>query len=115
MPDETPAVSKTALWTGYLMSALPLLALVASAVMKLTKGAAVVQGFAHFGYSEAVIVPLGVTEIACSVLYAIPRTSVLGAILITGYLGGATATTFRLGEGFLPTIILGILGWGGSS
>jgi DoxX-like family len=115
MPHDTPsaAVSKKTLWTGYVMSALPVIALVMSGVMKLTKSATVVQGFAHFGYQEASIIPLGILEIACTVLYLVPQTSILGAILVTGYFGGATATTYRIGEGWAPTVILGILVWGG--
>lgn len=54
---------------------------------------------------------LGVTELLCAVLYAIPQTSVLGAILLTGYMGGAIATHARIGEGFIPQIIIGVLVW----
>jgi hypothetical protein len=110
---SAPAVSKAARWTGCAMSALPVLALVMSGVMKLMKSAPVLQGFAHFGYQEATIIPLGVVEIACAVLYVIPPTAVLGAILATGYLGGAIATTYRVGENCAPAIILGVLIWGG--
>jgi hypothetical protein len=95
------------------MSALPVLALVMSGVMKLMKPAPVLQGFAHFGYQEAAVIPLGILEIGCTVLYVIPQTSILGAILVTGYLGGAVATTFRVGDGYAPQVILGVLVWGG--
>jgi len=95
------------------MSALPVAALVVSGVMKVMKPVSVVQGFQHFGYTESVIVPLGIVELACAVLFLVPRTSVLGAILITGYFGGATATTYRVGEGWWPTVLCGILVWGG--
>jgi hypothetical protein len=115
MPLETQniPVSKKAMWTGYVMSALPVLALVMSAVMKFLKPAPVVQGFAHLGYLESAAFSLGVLEIACTVVYLIPRTSVLGAILLTGYLGGATASTFRVGDPWIMTVALGILIWGG--
>jgi hypothetical protein len=106
-------VSKKAMWTGYVMSALPVLALVMSAVMKFMKPAPVVQGFAHLGYLESAAFNLGVLEIACTVVYLIPQTSVLGAILLTGYLGGATASTFRVGDPWIMTVALGILIWGG--
>lgn len=109
----SPAISKKALWTGYVMSALPVAALVLSAVMKLTKSAAVIQGFARMGFMPEAIAPIGVVELACAVLYVIPRTSVLGAILVTGYLGGATVTTYRVSEGWAPTVVLGVLVWGG--
>jgi hypothetical protein len=108
-----PMVSKAALWTGYAMSALPVLALTMSGVMKIMKPAPVIEGFTHFGYPGASIVPLGITELACAILYLFPQTSVLGAILATGYLGGAVATTFRVGDSFAPVVILGILVWGG--
>jgi hypothetical protein len=114
--DSNPSpsiVSKGALWTGYVMSALPVLALLMSGVMKLMKPAPVLQGFAHFGYQDGAIIPLGILEIACTIIYLIPQTSVLGAILVTGYLGGAVATTFRVGDGYAPQVILGVLVWGG--
>jgi hypothetical protein len=108
-----PPVSKKMLWTGYVMSALPVLMLVMSAVMKFMKPAPVVQGFIHLGYAESAAFILGFVEIACTVAYLIPRTSILGAILLTGYLGGATASTFRVGDSWSMTVVLGILVWGG--
>jgi hypothetical protein len=115
MPLETPntPVSKKEKWTGYVMSALPVLALAMSAVMKFLKPAPVIQGFAHLGYLEGAAFNLGVVELGCTILYIVPRTSVLGAILLTGYLGGATASTFRVGDSWVATVILGILVWGG--
>jgi hypothetical protein len=89
------------------------LLLVFSAVLKLMKPAPVVAGFAQFGFPESLIFPLGILELACTVVYLIPRTSILGAILITGYLGGATATNVRVGEPFLGPVIAGVLAWGG--
>jgi len=110
---QTVPVSKTMLWVGRIMSALPVLMLLFSGVMKLVKPAPVVQGFAHLGYPESLTLGLGIVELACAVVYVIPRTSVLGAILLTGYLGGATATHLRIGEPFFMPIILGMLVWGG--
>ena len=95
------------------MSALPVIALVLSASMKLAKPPAVVEGFAKFGYPENVIAVLGVVELLSAILYAIPRTSVFGAVLLTGFLGGATATHVRVGEPFIAPVILGVLVWGG--
>lgn len=108
----TPA-SKTVLWAGRILSALPVLALVASGVMKLAKPAAVVEGFVHLGYDESLALYLGIVELTCTAIYVIPRSSVLGAILLTGYLGGATATHLRIGEAFYTPVILGVLVWGG--
>ena len=79
-------------------------------VMKLVKPAPVVQGFAHYGYPESLITVLGILEIACTVVYLIPRTSVLGAILMTAYLGGASASNVRVGDpSYLATVVLGVL------
>jgi hypothetical protein len=91
-----PAVnqpSKGVLWTGRVLSALPVLMLVFSAVMKFAKPPAVVQEFTRLGYAEHLAIALGILELACAIIYAIPATSVLGAILLTGYLGGATPRT----------------------
>jgi hypothetical protein len=110
---QAAPVSKKMLWTGRVLSALPVLMLLFSGVMKLMKPAAVVEGFTHFGYAESLIIPLGIVELACMILYAIPRTSVLGAILVTGYLGGATATHLRAGEPWYLPVLLGVVAWAG--
>jgi hypothetical protein len=111
---QAAAVSKKRLWAGRIISSLPVLLLLFSGGMKLMKLAPVVQGFAHFGYPESFILSIGILELACTVVYMIPRTSVLGAILMTGYLGGATATNVRVGDpAFFITIILGVLVWAG--
>ena len=110
---QTAHVSKKMLWAGRILSALPVLMLLFSGVMKLVKPAAVLEGFVGLGYPESLTVGVGIVEIACAVLYVIPRTSVLGAILLTGYLGGATATHVRIGEPIFIPIVLGVLVWGG--
>ncbi len=111
---QTAPASKKRLWAGRIISALPVLLLLFSGVLKLIKPAPVVQGLAHFGYPESLALSLGILEIACTVVYVIPRTSVLGAILMTAYLGRATATNVRVGDAlfFVPPI-LGVLVWGG--
>jgi hypothetical protein len=96
--DQTAAVSTAMLWSGRVMSAVPSLFLLVDGIMKLVKPAVVVETTVQLGYSEGVIAPLGIVLLACTVLYIIPRTSVLGAILSTGYLGGAVATHVRVGE-----------------
>jgi hypothetical protein len=104
--------SRGKLWLGRIISAIPVLLMVFSAVMKFAKPPAVVQGFAHFGYPERLMVTIGILEFACAVIYAIPRTSVLGAILIAAYLGGATATNVRVGDpSWVMTVLLGVLAW----
>ena len=110
---QTAPVSKKMLWAGRILSGLPVLMLLFSGVMKLVKPAAVVEGFVQLGYPESLTVGVGIVELACAALYVIPRTSVLGAILLTGYLGGATATHVRIGEPFFIPIVLGVLVWGG--
>jgi hypothetical protein len=113
---QTAPVSKKTLWAGRIVSGLPILFLLMDGIMKLVKPAVVVDGTVRLGYPETVILPLGIVLLACTVLYLIPRTSVLGAILLTGYLGGAVATHVRVGEGLFPVffpIIMGVLIWGG--
>lgn len=107
-------ISKPALWTGRVMSALPILLVLMSSIMKLMKLPGVVEGFASAGLAEHLILPVGIIELVCVVVYAIPRTSVLGAILMTGLLGGATVTTLRVGNPTYPMpVVLGMLAWGG--
>jgi len=111
---QSTSVSKKQLWAGRIISALPVLLLLFSGVMKLLKPAPVVQGFAHYGYPESQIIVLGILEIACTLVYVIPRTSYLGAILMTAYLGGATASNVRVGDpSYFVTVALGVLVWAG--
>ena len=111
---QTAPVSKKALWAGSIISALPVLLMVFGGTFGLLKPAAAVPGFVQYGYPERIFLPICILEIVCAIVYAIPRTSVLGAILLTGYLGGATATHVRLGEPlFVAPVILGVLIWGG--
>lgn len=113
---QTAPVSRTALWAGRIISALPILFLLMDGIMKLFKPAFVVEATVSLGYPENVIVPLGIVLTICTLLYAIPRTAILGAILLTGYLGGAVATHVRHSEGLFPVIfpiIIGVLIWGG--
>src|SRR5437867_3758810 len=93
---QPPPVSKKTLWISYIMSAVPVLMLLMSAVMKLVKPAFIVEGFAHLGLPEKLPFALGALELSCTVIYVIPRTAVLGAILLTGYLGGAILTHLRV-------------------
>jgi len=114
---QTAPVSKKSILAGRIISALPALFLLMDGVMKLVKPAMVVDGTTKLGYSESVILPLGIVLLACVILYVIPQTAVLGAILVTGYLGGAVATNVRVGAPLFTHILfpiyLGILIWGG--
>jgi len=112
--DSQTPVSKTTLWIGRIVSGLPALFLLVDGAMKLVKPAVVVDATTKLGYSESVIIPIGILLITCTILYLIPPTSVLGAILLTGYLGGAVATHVRASEGAFPIvfpIIFGALLW----
>jgi len=112
LPDRTTA----ALWTGRVLTTLPVLFLLMDGVMKLFKPEVVVKATEELGYGEQVIVPLGIVLVVSTILYVIPRTAVLGAILLTGYLGGAIATQVRVGAvafNILFPIIMGALIWGG--
>ncbi len=110
--DRTAGVGKKQIWAGRILSAVPVLMLLFSAGMKFAKPAAVVEEFARLGYGEHLALWLGIVEIACTVVYVIPQTSVLGAILLTGYLGGATATHVRIGDPlFFPPILFGVVLW----
>lgn len=104
------------LWAGRVLSGLPILFLLADAVAKLFKPAPVVEATVKLGYPEGVIAGLGILLLTSTVLYAIPRTAVLGAILLTGYLGGACATHVRVGAELFPVlfpVFFGGLIWGG--
>jgi hypothetical protein len=98
-------------WAGRVISVLVSLAFVASAFMKLMGGTEVVQGMAHLGLPESLILPLAILEISCVAIYLIPATTVLGAILLTGYMGGAICTHLRVGDPFFIQIALGIFVW----
>jgi len=100
-PNTTAAaapVSRRSLLAGRVIGALPVLFLLFDGVGKLVKPAPVVEGTLQLGYPASVLVPLGIVLLACTILYAVPRTAVLGAILLTGYLGGAVATHVRVGN-----------------
>jgi hypothetical protein len=104
-------MSKKSLWAGRILSALPVLLLAFSASMKFVKAPSVVEGMTHLGWPERLTLPLGILELGCTLLYVIPQTSVLGAILLTGYLGGAMATHVRIGEPVFTHVILGVIIW----
>jgi hypothetical protein len=114
---ETVPVSKGRLWTGVVMSTLSALFLFMDGVGKLVKPAPIVEGTVKLGYPESVLLGLGIVLLACTILYVIPRTAVLGAILLTGYLGGAIATHVRVGNPMfthaLFPVYVAVLVWGG--
>jgi hypothetical protein len=105
------ASSGKIVWVGRGISVLVSLLFAMSAFMKLKGGAEVMQGMAHLGLPESLIMPLAILEISCVVIYLIPATSILGAILLTGYIGGAICTHLRVGDPFFIQIALGIVVW----
>ena len=106
-------ISNKMVWAGRIMSAVPALLVLFASVVKFMKAPAVVQGMAHVGFSEHLILPVAVIELLCVVVYLIPLTSVLGAILMTGLLGAATALNVGVGDPSYPIpIVLGMLVWG---
>jgi DoxX-like family len=114
---QTAPFSKKMIWVGRVLSAIPILFLLFDSVIKLMKIAPVLESFVKLGYQADVARALGIVLLVCVVLYAIPRTSVLGAILLTGYLGGAVATHVRVGDplfshALFPTYV-GLLIWAG--
>jgi hypothetical protein len=114
--DTAPA-SKTKVRVGRVMSGLVVLFLVFDSVMKFIQPAPVVEASQHLGLPLSLTVPIGITLLVCTTLYAIPRTSILGAILLTGYLGGAIASHLRVDSPLFTHVLfgvyLGLMVWGG--
>jgi urea transporter len=112
MTANIPATSssKGMVWTGRVISAIVVLMLTFSAIMKMIQHAEVTKEFGRLGWPN-IAFGIGVVEIVCAILYAIPQTTVLGAILLTGYLGGAIATHVRIDDPFIGPAIGGVLVW----
>ena len=109
-------VSATKLWTGRVLSALPVLYLLLVGGTRLLRVEGVMEWFTGLGWPASLAVPTAILELACTALYVYPRTAVLGALLLTGYLGGATATNLRAGSDafhILLPVLVGALLWGG--
>lgn len=113
----TANVSMKKIWTGRVLSALIVLFMTMDGVMKLFKPVPVLKASAELGWPESIIVATGIILLFCTLLYAVPRTAVLGAILLTGYPGGAVAIQWRIGhplfsETLFP-VYMGIVVWAG--
>jgi hypothetical protein len=109
-------ISKGARIGGYVLTGLTSLFLLADGVGKIVKPRVVVETTVKLGYAESVILPIGIVLIICTLLYLLPASTVLGAILVTGYLGGAVATNVRADAGVFPIVfpfIIGAMLWGG--
>jgi hypothetical protein len=110
---ESTAPSKAARITGWVMTILPSLLFAFSGIMKLVGPAGMDENFAHLGIPTTWAFKLGLLELACLAVYLVPRTAVVGAILLTGYLGGAMLTHLRIGEQAVTHVIFGVILWGG--
>lgn len=115
--QSTPALSNKALWTSRVMRAFVVLFLLMDATIHLATPAPVVQAMDQLGFPLKVTIAIGILELVLTVLYVIPRTSVLGALLLTGYLGGVVAAHLRVGnpvfEAYVFPTLVGALLWGG--
>jgi len=98
-------ISKGQLWTGRVLSTIAVLFMLFDTVIHAMRGPQVIQGFAQLGFPLGIAIPLSTIEFIGIVLYVIPRTSVLGAILLTGYLGGAVAAQVRIGAPLLGFVL----------
>ncbi len=110
-PPRSESTSKGTVWAGRVLSALPVLLMVFFGSMGLLKPETIQPGFTHYGYPARLVIPVCVAEIVCALLYALPQTSVFGAILLTAYLGGATATHVRVGEAFFMPVVVAVVAW----
>jgi hypothetical protein len=113
-PDtQSAGAAKWMRWGGYAISALIVIALLFSAVFKFLQPEQLVTEFKRLELSLDLAIALGIIEATCAIIYAIPRTAVLGAILVTGYLGGAILTHVRIYDGFefVSPLVMGMLTW----
>ena len=113
---ETETSSKKMIWSGRILTAFTALFMLVDGVMKLVKPVQVLEATARLGYPVSSLTGIGLTLIACTLIYVLPRTSILGAILLTGYLGGAVASNLRAGSGWFETIfpaLCAVAAWGG--
>jgi len=104
-------VSKKSVWAGWVISALVGALFVFSAAMKFMGGPELEKGLAHLELGRVPMVLLGLLELTCAAVYLVPATCILGAILLTGYMGGTILTAWRVGDPFFVQIALGILVW----
>ena len=103
--------SRKIVWIGRVISILVSLVFLFSSAMKFKGGPQLAEGMDHLQLADRMVLPLAILELACVVIYIIPPTAVLGAILLTGYIGGAILTHWRVGDPFYAQIIIGLLIW----
>ena len=115
VPVSETAPKRWMLWTGRVLSLWPVFVVVSSATWKLTRNPWYVAEFVRIGWPESALTGLALLQLACLLLYVIPPTAVLGAVLLTGYLGGAIATYVRMGEPYpvLVPLSTSVIAWVG--
>ena len=115
--SQTASVAKSRLWTSRILSGIAVLFMLFDSTIHLMVISPVVDAFNQLGYPVSLAIALGIIELVCVAIYLVPRTSVLGAILLTGYLGGAVAANLRIGtplfSNMLFPVYVGVLVWGG--
>ena len=110
---QTAQSSGKMVWTGRIVSGIVVLFLIAGSTFGLIKHAEMAPEMARYGFAAGMGIKISITCIICALIYAFPRTAVLGAILLTGYFGGAALTHIRVGEPFFFPILVAVLAWGG--
>lgn len=105
------AVSRGRLWTGRVVTTLVSLMFLMSAGMKFKGGPEVAAGMGHLQIADSMLLPLAILELACVAVYVVPPTAVLGAVLLTGYVGGIILTHWRVGDPVVIPIVLGLMVW----
>jgi hypothetical protein len=108
---ETKQVSKTSLWAGWIISVLVILFLLVDAGMKVAKAAPSMEGSIKLGWPADMVQAIGFILLACTILYATPRTAIIGAVLTTGYLGGAIAIMIHAQQPYYFPVVFGALAW----
>jgi hypothetical protein len=111
--QNTKSPSKAVLWTGRIISGLIIVFLLFDSIMKVVRESHYVDGTKQFGFSDSLVQPLGIVLLIITILYIIPRTAVIGALLLTGYLGGAVAIMIHEGQSFVFPIAFCTLAWVG--
>jgi len=111
MTDERQPASKTMRVIGYVLTVLPVLMLLFSASGKFLKPDGMEENIQKLGWRMDQMTALGIVEVACVILYVIPQTAVFGAVLLTAYLGGATATHARIGDSVFFPVLVGVVLW----
>lgn len=113
--NTNTSATRRQLWAGRVITALPVIMLMMSAIMKLSAQPALARQLVDIlGYESSSLRTLGLLELACVIVYVVPQTSIMGAVLLTGYLGGAIAAHVRVSDPFVMPLLLGVLVWVGA-